>query len=511
MGYLFPFYGPDFILLSEIFPGKKMIRVIFSFLLLCCLSLDAVANYDVNENCRKAWILVMDLQVDQAKKLLADEIRANPQNYYAYYLDQTCDVFRLLINSTDAEYNAFVRNFEKKREIMNGKDESSPYYLSCYAEMELQVAVFSVMHGAQWSGLTKGYSAYKNVYRNIEKFPTFQPNRKLDGFFNVAIANLPPFVKWAISFFGVKVNMDYGFRVLNENYLSQKNVEGINAEAALYIILAAKINKTPEKIYEFTKSLDTTIANTFIHSYFRANIAYRTGRNEEALKILQQIDHDEHGIADVIYSYLMGKILLRKLDPRAEYYLSRYLSHLEKKEYLKEMNYNLGIFYLLQGNREKYLRQCEIVKKQGMDLNERDREALYDASLDYSPDLNLVKARLSIDGGYLEEFKKAMKSFEASHGKVLAYEIEYHFLKGRYEVTLKNNNLAIAEFKKVIELGNGQDYYFACEAALRLGKVYQEMGQKSLAGEWYKKSIKLYKSDYYEYIEDKATKALNSL
>jgi len=488
-----------------------MIRIIIPFLFFFLVSQESSAKYEVNENCRRAWMLVMDLKLDQAKKLLAEEIRKNPENYYAYYLEQTNDVFRLLINSSEAEYEAFVRNFEKKRAIMDGKDEDSPYYLSCRAEMEIQVSVFSVMHGAQWSGMTKGYAAYRNVYRNIERFPDFPPNRKLDGFFNVAIANLPPFVKWAISFFGVKVKIDYGFKTLNQYYLSQKNTEGLNAEAALYMILAAKINKTPEKVYEFTKTLDPAVANTFIHSYFRANIAYRTGRNEEALKTLEQTSHNENGTADVIYSYLMGKVLLRKLDPRAEFYLKRYLSHLEKKEYQKEMNYNLGLLYLVQGNREKYLRQCEIVQEQGMDLNERDREALYDASLDYPPDVNLVRARLSIDGGYLEEFQKTMKAFAAGHNKVHAYDIESHFLKGRYEAMLKNNNLAIAEFQKTIELGEDEDYYFASEAALRLGNIYKVTGQKTLAEECYRKSIKLYNSDYYEYIEDKASKALSSL
>jgi len=488
-----------------------MTKTLFPFLLFFFLSLETSAKYDVNETCREAWMLAMDLRIDQAKQLLAGEIRAHPDNYYAYYLDQTCDVFRLMINSSEEEYNAFVRNFEKRREIMDGKDENSPYYLACYAEMELQVAVFSVMHGAQWTGLKKGYAAYKNVYRNIERFPSFEPNRKLDGFFNVAIANLPPFVKWAISFFGVKVNMDYGFRTLNQYYLSQKNSKGLNAEAALYMILAAKINKTPERVYEFTKSLDKDVANTFIHTYFRANIAYRTGRNEEALATLRQLQDDRSQIGDVIYSYLMGKVLLRKLDPGAERYLKSYLSHLAKKEYLKEITYDLALFYFINGNLPRYQSLCEVVRNQGMDLNERDREALYDASLDYTPDLHLVKARLLIDGGYLDEFKKEIRAFEAGHGKVAAYKIEYHFLRGRYEAMVKNTNLAISEFKKTIELGEGKDYYFASEAALRLGKIYQETGQKSLAGEYYKKSIKLYKSDYYEYIEDKANKALNSL
>lgn len=488
-----------------------MTKIILPIILLFSISQKAVAIYEVNDNCKKVWMLLMDLEIEQAKKLLASELKSNPGNYYIYYLDQTCDVFKLLINSSDKEYNEFVENYYKKREIMDGKDEASPYYLSCYAEMEIQVAVFSVMHGSQFAGVKKGFAAYKDVYRNLKKFPQFKPNRKLDGFFNVAIANMPPFVKWAVSFFGVKVDIKYGFKTLFESYQAQKNIPGINAESALYIILASKINKTPEMLYEFTKSLDSSIAQTFIHKYFKANIAYWSGKNEEAIRTLQKTNHNENVYADIIYSYLMGKMLLRKLDPRAEYYLLRYLSHLEKKEYLKEMNYNLALFYLINGDRLKYNKYCEIVRKVGMDLNERDREALYDANLDYSPDVNLVKARLSLDGGYLDEFNKAMKSFEANNRGLLAYQLEYHFLKARHEVIRKNKNSAIAEFRKVLELGEDQDYYFASEAALRLGMIYQEMEKKELANECYKKSIKLYKSDYYEYIEDKASKAMKSL
>jgi len=345
----------------------------------------------------------------------------------------------------------------------------------------------------------------------LDKYPDFKPNLKLDGFFNVAIYNLPPFVKWAASFFGVTVDIDYGFNLLNENYITQKDIRGINAESALYVILVAKINKTPEMVYDFTKSLDSSISQTFIHKYFKANIAYRTGRNDEALMTMEQIDMNKHAFADVIYSYLMGKILLRKLDYNAAYYLSRYLSYLEKKEYVKEMNYNLALFYLINDNRLKYIEYSEIVRNEGMDMNERDREALYDASLDYVPDVNLVRARLLLDGGYIDKFKISLKTFEKNNNELLAYNLEYHFLKARFEALMINNKIAIKEFKKVIEMGESKDYYFASEAALRLGNIYKEIGKTDLAEEYYEKSIKLYKKNYYEYIEDKAVKARNSL
>ena len=487
---------------------KKIFVLLFIFL---GLNLQSNAAYYVNENCREAWMLLMDLRIQDAKDILADEVKQNPDNYYAYYLDQTCDAYKLLINSNTEEYERFIENYYLKREIMDGKDEDSPYYLSCYSEMEIQLGIFNIIKGDRLSGLRKAFSAYKNVYRNLDKFPDFKPSLKLDGFFNVAISNLPPFVKWAASFFGVEANPEYGFRILNENYQSQKNIKGINAESALFVILVAKINKTPEMVYNFTASLDSSVANTFIHKYFRANIAYRSGKNEEALQLLQQIDIDQHASAKIIYDYLMGKVLLRKLDPQAEQHLSSYLNHLQKKEYLKEINYQLALYHLINGDETKYLKYCAIVREEGIDINERDREALYEANLDYIPDVNLAKAHLLLDGGYFKRADDFLKKYETKKSLLLGHRLEYHFLKARYQSAIGNNENAIAEFKKTIDLGVGEDYSFACEAALLLGNTYERTGDFESAEEYYELSLKLYQSNFYEYLEDKASKALKNL
>lgn len=474
------------------------------------MSHNSFAAYDVNENCKNAWMLLMDLRIKEAKELLAKEIQINPENYYAYYLDQTCDAYKLQINSDKKAYDEFIDNYYQKREIMDDNDMESPYYLSCYSEMELHVCIFNIIYGSTLSGLRKGYASYRNVYKNLDKFPNFKPSLKMDGFFNVAISNLPPFVKWAASFFGVSSDIDYGFTVLKDNYYEQKEIRGVNAESALFVILAAKINKTPELVYNFSKSLDSAVAQTFIHSYFRANLAYRVGKNEEALETLKQIDIGKNAFADIIYNYMMGKILLRKLDFDAGKYLSSYLNNLKKKEYIKEINYKLGLFYLINGDTSKYLRNCEIVRDKGMEINERDREALYDASLDYFPNVDLVKAKLLLDGSYYERYRTTINSFD-KNDNILAHQIEYLFLEARFNASNSKTQLAIKQFKEVIDMGESKDYYFASEAALRLGNIYSEMGDIVSAKDYYQKSVKLYKKDYYEYIEDKAVKALASI
>jgi len=423
----------------------------------------------------------MDLKIDQAKGLLAKEISKNPKNYYAYYLDQTCDSYQLIINSSEEDYKNFQENYHTKREIMDDQDTDSPYYLSCLSEMEMQIGIFNIINGDHFSGTRKVYSCYKDTYRNLKKYPDFKPSLKLDGFFNAALSNLPPFIKWAVSFFGISSNPEYGFKTLNQNYQSQKYIKGFNAEAALYIILTAKINKTPEMVYEFTQTLDTNISNLFILKYFKANIAYRTGKNEEALKTLQQIDVKEYPSAHIIYNYLMGKILLRKLDSHADVYLLQYIDNLEKPEYLKEMNYNLALFHLIKGEKQKYLDYCEIVREQGMDMNERDREALYDANLDYIPNTDLVKARLLIDGGYDLLSKQILNAFDLKDDLDLGNKLEYYLLIGRLNYTEMNTGGAIDNYKKVIDLGFDEDYSFACQAALLLGNIYEEQGKDEKA------------------------------
>jgi len=452
--------------------------------------------------------MLMDFQIDEAKQLIEEEIKTNPENYYSYYLEQTCDAVKILINGSDDDYEQFIESFYSKRDIMDGHDEDSPYYLACYSEMQIQLGMFNIIHGDQFSGLRKMYSAYKNVYRNLDKYPDFAPSLKLDGFFNVAIDNLPPFVKWAVSFFGVKVEVDTGFNILYNNYQTQKDIPGINAESALFIILAAKINKTPERVYEFSKTLDSNIASTYVHQYFRANLAYRTGRNEEALQVLERMPGNRNKYTELTYNYLMGKALMRKLDKKADYFLKYYLDNHANMEYFKEINYNMALYYLINGNEELYRKYAEIVRNKGMDLQERDREALYDVNVDYPPNIILVKAKLLLDGGYIEESENELTSFNPGANKFIGQKLDFLLLSARIEKTMNNTNKAIKLYKQVIEDGEDEDYYFASEAALRLGNIYKEQGLNELANEYFEKSLKLYESDYYEYIEDKARKAI---
>lgn len=465
------------------------------------------ASYEVNERCKNAWLLIVDLELDSARSLLRLERQLNPENYYAIYLEQTCDAYDFYINGTVEDYYLFLDNYELRRDIMDNKDEESPYYLACDAEMQMQAGLFNILEGDEFSGLRKMYSGYKKTYRNLDDHPGFPMSKRMDGFFNVAIGNLPPFIKKAVSFFGVSSNPEKGFEILNQVYEEQKDIAGVNAQAALYLVYAAKINKTPDMVYSILQTLPSDISKTYVIEYFKANVAYRTGHNEEALTILNEMDSNKNYLTRLTSDYLMGKVLMRKLEDSATYYLNRYIDNHNKEEYLKEINYYLALNYLFKGDDIGYNDKKQIIINEGMEMQERDREALYDVSVDYPPNINLIKVKLLADGAYLKEAAEILNNIDSIKFDYPGHQLEYFFLRGRLAEIDENYDNAISHYNKVLNQGEKMKYSLASESALRLGIVYDKLNMPKKADHYYSTCLKLYNSNYYEYIEDKARKA----
>ncbi len=477
---------------------KKNFLILF---IIAILSYAGHAQYQVTDQCLEAWDALIDLRINTAKKIVAGELDQNPKNYYAHYLDQMCDAYVLAINGSPEMYEKFASDFEERREFMDEKDMESPYYLMCESEMYLHMAAYGVLYGERIGGVRKGYKSYKKIYQNIKQFPEFKSNKKLDGFFNVAISNLPSFVQWAAGAFGVKGDSEKGFRLLNEYYQSVKDKKGLNAEAVLYIMLSYKLNKEPANAFEFIRNKDSLVLNKRIIKYFYSNTAYRSGHNEIALESMSKFKPEEAEIPFLPYDYMMGKILLRKLDDKSAYHLKRFLELTEKENYLREINFKLGLTYLVKGDTKQFKYYKEKACDEGEDVTERDRETIYDCNLDYTQDIVLTKCKLLLEGGYYERFAELFYSIDFDENKPLHYQLDYTLLKARYEEI--NGNIQFAEnaYKIVIIGGEDEDYYFASEAAMRMGLMFLNIDPEK-SKRYFEMARDLYDSDYYEYIDD---------
>ena len=470
----------------------------------------AKAEYSINENCVEAWQALLDLKINTAKAMLADEIRSNPKNYYAYYLAQTCDLYALVINGSEDNYERFTDQFERRRRIMDDKDTDSPYYLYCESEMYLQICIMNVFYGDKLTGIRKGYKAYKKLHDNMKLYPDFIMNNKLDGFFNITITNMPSFAKWAASVFGVSGDAENGFRLLHAYFDGVKENKGLKVEAALFLMFTYKLNNEPLKAYQFIRTQDSTVVDYRLIYYLYANTAYRSGFNEEAYNIFTKFDPSQCEIPFTWYDFMMGKILLRRLDQNAGEHLERFLQQTRERSYIKEINYKLAIFHLINDNKLKFETYKVASCEEGDDVTERDREAVYDCDLDYIPDIGLTKTRLLIEGDYLDQGLDYLDNFEMDDDTFQPYKLQYLFLKGRYDERTENFRKAIRSYKEVIELGKDEYYHFASEAALRIGLINMNTDQQK-AEEYLELARELYDSDYYQYIDDMAKRELKKL
>lgn len=486
-------------------------RFLVSFLVAFIFSFQsAFAEYKVTENMTKAWQALFDLDFATAKDLVQKELKENPKNYYAYYVDQHIDAYLMMINASQEDYENFIKQFEFRRSIMDNQNIDSPYYQLCEAEMQLQMGIFNVIYGDRITGIRRAYGAYNKFYKAQKEHPDFIYNKKMIGMFNIALSNLPPFVKYAANTFGISGDYDTGFKIMNQYLHDVKDIKGINTEAALYIILGYKLNKEPEKAFQFLQSIDTSIINYRLLKYFYANVAWASGRNNQAINLLSEFKVEELKSEFLPYNYMAGKMQMRNLDKQAEINFLYFLRKTKREGYLKEINYYLAQYYLINGDLAKFQKYKQLASEKGNEVTERDRETTYDCQLDYVPNPTLVKGKLLMDGGYTDRFKKNIENFRIENETPLPYKLEYYLLMGRYFEQKKSDQQAIDSYKKVIASGSDSDYYFASEAALRLG-MYYENKNKELSLTFYNEALDLYDSEYYEYIKELATKGIGRL
>ncbi len=482
-----------------------------SIILLFSLPHGLRAGYEFNENCQGALKAIMDLRMATARDLLKQERLVNPDNHYTYYLDNLSDVYELVITTDRDAYDTFREAYKERRAIMDGQFEDSPHYLIVEAEMQLEYGIVNIIYGDRLSGLRNAYGGYTKTQKSIKRHPDMMANQKLEGMFNFSIANLPPFVKWAAAAFGVHGDDETGERIMKSYYKNAQSVTGLEAEAALFNIFAFKLSKDPKKAYDFLQTLDSNlIFNHSLLHYFHANIAYNVNRNDEAIESLKKFNLDKVEIAFDPYYYMWGKIKFRQLEAEARDYLNTYLSNEEEEDYIKELNYKLAVINLCEGDTSAYTHHIHLAKSTGSSITERDREAYYDATLDYIPDINLLNSKRLMNGGYYEGASKYLHLFKVTPTTPLAHKLEYQLLQAKLDLHNEKPQQAEIQLSDVISKGSGSSYYFAAEAALVLGQMH-EGTEDQLALSYYEKSLKLFDDSYYEYIEAKAEKAIERI
>lgn len=467
--------------------------------------------YDFTPLAKQAYHSSLSLRFDEAQ-LLLDQIKEQaPSNLVVYHVENYIDFFKLYLCEDQETFKQFKDVKNERMAHLQAGDADSPYYLFAQADMRLHWALIHLRFGEYLSAFTQVSKAHKLLKKNIERFPEFMPNYKDMGILHAMVGTIPDSYKWGIKLLsGLEGTIEQGRKEI-EKVLAYAQTNDFLFEKetlALYAFLLLHLDNQEMRAWEVIRSGGLQPETNPLHCFVMANIAMRTGHNDQAIRILSRKPQSAQFFPFPYLDYMLGLAKLRRMEPDADQHFSAFLTHFKGRHFIKEAYQKLAWHELIHGNPqgyELYIKNCLF---KGHDEAGGDKNALKEAKAGVLPEASLIKARLLFDGGYFEKAKAVLEKQDASSFCHQSSRLEYTYRLGRVLHGLKEYKAALAFYQKTISSGRFEPYFFACNAALQSGIIYEKMGKLELAKSYYHTCLDLNPEEYRTGLHQKAQAGL---
>jgi len=489
--------------------GKHLLLAII--FLICQTT--ARANFNFNANCVDAYKAAFGLRMNEAKMLVQKERQQNPQNGIVILLDNYMDYFSLLTSENKDDYERLKNKKSDRVSALAENDKNSPYYLFCQAEVYLQWGLLKGKFGDYFSSSMDLKKAYGLLKENAEKYPDFLPNQKSLGLINVIFGSVPSNLKTVTRFLGMTGNVQSGIKQLEglRTELPKTKYSFYKDEVIFFLCnVDMDILHNQNSYVKLITYLSEMENNSLLKVYLQGYVAYKTAHNDDAIGFLEGAPKTNQYIDAPAIAYLLGNAKLNRRDTDAQVYLRKYINGYKGTNYIKDAYLKLAYYYLLQNNNEQYLSFIKLVKTKGYTNDEKDKQALREAN-DAKPDPDLLKARFYFDGGYYDKTLKQLDNQKVNYLKLLRDKIEFYYRLGRvYDKTAKFDE-AITNYQRAINLGKTTKYYFAANAALRIGNIFEQKKDFDKAAYYYNQALDMKDHEYQSSIDNDAKEGLKRM
>ncbi len=485
----------------------------------CQLWLHA-SDYSMNRNCLRTYDLILELRFDEAGELLKKEKISNPTNNIIPYLENYRDFLRIIISEEEEVFNSL--SFQKKNRIaqLERGNEKSPWHLYCQAQVNMQWAFARIKFGQYTTAALELNRSYRQLTRNNERFPDFSPNKAALGLLHVIIGSIPENYKWIAASLSFEGNVNQGIdefrQIINDTETPLKypflKSEGLFLLSFITLNFAA----LPEDSKYLSDLLENPENKALIAKspllVYAASVHYlNSGKNDLALDLLINRPKGPRYFPFYYLEYLTGAAKLNKLDSEARLYFLRFVVNFKGKNFIKSAYQRLAWIELLKDNNKGYNEYMERIRLLGGSELDGDIQAMKDAALESRPDKNLLKARLLFDGGYYGEALSALKRFDPALLTSSREKIEYTYRFARIYHKSGNISEAVKNYEETLNKGAAYPYYFAANAALQLGIIYESSGNKEKAGYYFRRCLSLNYDEYQTSISQKAKAGISRL
>lgn len=488
-------------------------RLLLCIVFITC-QLAAKANFNFNSNCVEAYKAILSLKINEAKLLVQKEKQQNPQNGMAVLLDNYIDYFSLLASENKTDYERLKDNKAARILALAQNDNNSPYYLYAQAQVYLQWAFLKAKFADYSSSAFDAKKAASLLNENTEKYPDFLPNKISLALVNIIFGSIPANLKWVTNFLGMEGNAQAGIKQLEQlkAELPKTKYSYYNDEVIFFISTAA-INVTHNfndysKLSAYLLTMET---GSLLKVYLQAYMASKTAHNDDVLTCLQALPPLNQYIALPALYYMLANAQLNRMDnDDAPVYFNKYLAEYKGTSFIKDAYLKLAYFYLLHDDADKYQYYLNMVRTKGYAFDGKDKLALKEAN-GAGPDIALLKARFYFDGGYYNKaltqlINKTINSFKLPRDKT-----EFYYRLGRIYDKLNNPTEALLNYQQAINTGKNTSYYYAANAAMLTGNIYEALHDDKKAAYFYNQALGMPSHDYQTDIDNDAKAGLKRI
>ncbi|HPN69200.1 MAG TPA: hypothetical protein PLZ32_06755 [Saprospiraceae bacterium] len=492
-----------------VFFAKRKSGSFLFILIFNIFSLSAKPYIEYSTLAGDAYKAAISLRLDEAQRLLVLMDSREPDNLARLHIENYIDFFYLFVKEDQKEFAKREGNKLRRLQLLENANLEVPEARFIQAEILLQWALIRLKFDQKLKAGSEIYEAYKLLEANKKLYPKFEENKKSLSIIHTLAESLPGWIRKVV---GIKGSIQLGEKEITDlvkiantkkDYFFREEAIAINAYIWYY-----QANKKNQAI-QLLKNSNLDHKTNPMLAFLKASLALRHGNNEECIKYLTEAPRTKEYLDFDYLDYMLGRSLLYKLDESSVNYMKTFVQQFKGQHYIKEAYQKIAWSKIVFGNDlAAYKKEMANCAKYGNTLIDEDQQALTESKENATPHPILLKARLLYDGGYYGQAQNIL----IKNGHLFTNKgegpLEYHYRLGRTLQALKNYPDAITYLIKTIELGKNNKKYFACNAALQIGLIYEENKNVEQAKKYYNLCLKIKPTEYQVSLHQKAKSGL---
>lgn len=459
-------------------------------------------EWDINLASKQAYEQILDL------RLKTEYSSSKNYTQQEVYNQALAEALELLLTENRDLYKKFEDRSESRIELLEKNQDAASLFMM--AEIRLHWSFIHLKFGEELDAAWSLRQSYQLTKLCKKKYPSFDPINKTSGILNVMIGSVPEKYDWILSLLGMAGNVSMGIQELT-NVQNSSSLFATEARLLKSLVEGYVFQQPIAGIQHIEPLLKETQTPSLV-LLLATTLTLKSSQSEKALRYINQLEKKDLSLNLAFMQYLKGEVNLQK----GQYALAieayqHFIDQYAGENHLKDAYYKTGICYWLNHDEEKATDFFTKAATVGREETEADKYAARSLASTEFPNRELTKIRYSTDGGYYEAARSVFETISLTTLSSEKDVVEYYYRKARLDHKTNHPADAMENYQKTIVLSKSLQTYFAPNACLQLGYLYEEKRDFKNAEVYYKKALSYKKHEYKNSIDSKARSALAQL